>query len=191
MGCNKKLCGYSSILGGYSIDKCVDGIASADNSIDAGRNHDKAFDDNLLTTWVSAQEYNWLKYDFGVGVAHKFVRMTYIQSFDQDYCIQDYRIQGSNNNSDWDTLVDDRFINTHDKQIIDFANTIAYRYFRLFTDTSWQSGGAGTTISALEVEVMIRIPVEGKIRRIMLQLTPDVKNGGIAKTNMFNLAHNL
>ncbi|MBA7578354.1 hypothetical protein ES708_20216 [subsurface metagenome] len=37
----------------------------------------------------------------------------------------------------------------------------------------------------------LELPVENKIRRIMVQLLPAYKNGDIVKTNMFNLAHNL
>lgn len=37
----------------------------------------------------------------------------------------------------------------------------------------------------------LELPVENKIRRVMLQLLPGYKNGDIVKTNMYNLAYDL
>jgi hypothetical protein len=76
---------------------------------------------------------NWIKADFGVG-NEKIITKARIISEIQDHTtrLKDYKIQGSNNNSDWTDLATVVYPNERVWQYVNFVNTTAYRYYRLY-----------------------------------------------------------
>lgn len=76
----------------------------------------------------------WLKVDLGVGVSERVNQIKLYTSDNITYSPDDFIIQGSANDSDWTTLatVSNLGMSLNTWATIDFTNTSAYRYYRLF-----------------------------------------------------------
>jgi len=121
---------------GYGLNVLTGGTASAESS-HASFPPANAFDENTATDWVTADSVltSWLKYDLGVGQSHTLAKyvITFRNHPDTSQSPRDWTFQGSNNDSDWDTLdtqVDQTFTQAEEKSYT-FANSTAYRYYRL------------------------------------------------------------
>ena len=139
--------------GAFASVQCVDCLdvgptMTADNLptpyvVSADSVHDNnyayfAFDDNPDTYWHSTSGFpHWLKIDLGVA------NITAIQAFriqarDHSYvmCPQDFKFQGSVNDSDWDDLIDLTNQATPYRAFwgkwFTFSNSVEYRYYRLY-----------------------------------------------------------
>jgi len=115
------------------------GEASA--SSDSGSSYAgwKAFDDDDDTNWVSANEiveYVWIKYDFGSDNQKIICKYTIKESISHpERSPEDWLFQGSNNDSDWDTLdtiTGETNWSIGEKREFTFSNSTAYRYYRLY-----------------------------------------------------------
>jgi len=59
-------------------------------------------------------------------------------------------LQGSNNDSDWTDIYNGQHANTTDIETYTFSNSTAYRYYRIYITTQWESADTGI----VEVEMM-------------------------------------
>jgi hypothetical protein len=114
----------------YTTDLCTGGTATASEYGEGGE-PSYAFDDSELTDWYTDEPLTapcWLKYDF--GTAKTISRYTLIT--DPYGTPLEWTIEGSNDDSNWDTL-DSKTITEvlETRQTYDFTNTTAYRYYRI------------------------------------------------------------
>jgi len=109
----------------------------------------RAFDNNEGTGWLSADSAfpHWIKYDLGVTKKARKLRL-----LPQDIQLEDFTLEGSNDDSAWTQLVSDTASGVTEWQEWEFDNTAAYRYYRISV-TSNQSE-ADEMAGVLEVELM-------------------------------------
>ena len=115
-----------------------------------------AFDDDEATRWSSTQSSlpHWVKYDQGAGlerVARKFRMKPFKHDAESEQQLKAFKLQGSNNDSDWDDLVSDEAENTGEWQEWEFENLTAYRYYRVYVTTTWEQ--YPNTVSIWEIEL--------------------------------------
>lgn len=138
----------SSDAESYGADILNDGIASADSEWSASYEASEAFDNNDSSTrWTSESGVppHWIKYDLGVSVT-KIARQLRFKP--EAAYPRDFLFQGSNNDSDWDTLLSATAAESQTWQEWNFANSTAYRYYRIYITS--QSIGL---VSIWEIEV--------------------------------------
>jgi len=117
-----------------------------------------AFDDDDDTTrWSSTATAlpHWIKYDFGAGLTktvQKFRMKPFKHSAEEEQQLKAFKLQGSNNDSDWDDLVSDEAENTGVWQEWTFANATGYRYYRVYVTSTWEE--YPNTVSIWEIEMM-------------------------------------
>jgi hypothetical protein len=106
----------------------------------------------------------WWKLDFGSGNIYAVTKYTVLisdESGQEDRAPKDWTLQGSNNDSDWDTLdtqTTQVFAN-HEKKEYTFTNTTKYRYYKFdFTDNN---GDAWTAVQ--EIEFMYTLPTSSDV----------------------------
>lgn len=126
-----------------SSDICTGGTASADNATWSASN---CFDDSDSTYGGStnATTPHWLKYDLGSGVT-KTATSCKIKSYsgNNEYDLYDFKMQGSNNDSDWTDLktVTGETWTAGEVKTYTWSNTTAYRYYRIYiTKTGTRTG---------------------------------------------------
>jgi len=140
----------TSASGEYGSDILSGGTPSADLYYST-RTPDKACDNNLTTYW---QVYNqgvcphWWKYDLGEGVT-KVARRVTIKNH-AIAGINEFKVQGSNNDSDWDDLYTGNCNDNADVQTFNFTNTTAYRYYRIYITSSYTA----QNLAVYEFEIM-------------------------------------
>jgi hypothetical protein len=126
------------------LDIATGGTASASTIYGGGFEADKAFDkDNSGTRWNSdnAGYPQWIKYDLGSGneeivVSIRIYGVVYLGNA----AIRAFKVQGSNDNSNWDDLTTTQeYPQTDVYYDVAFTNTTAYRYYRLYLTSSWTS----------------------------------------------------
>ena len=111
---------------------------SASSEYSSGYIDDYAMDGNPTTMWssVSTTFPEWWKYDLGSG-NEKIVEYVYINSVQCNA----FKIQGSNNDSDWTDIYSDSHLNQGTASY-EFANSTAYRWYRILIESgsdSWAS----------------------------------------------------
>jgi len=123
-------------MANYTDDLCVGGTATA-SSENAGREAPLAFDDDTGTSWYTGDAFpKWLKYDFGAGIAHIIIRVRW--KGDGGGEINAFSIEGSNDDSAWDTLHSDNASQPDTTwQDFEFTNTTAYRYIRIYMTSGY------------------------------------------------------
>ena len=119
------------------------GTPTASTDAGAGSVASKALDEDEDTVWLSKNDVTgkvptapqWWKYDLGVGNSATFVKVD-IQSGSFGFYPppSDFKIQGSNNDSDWDDLKTVSGIpswGTSEWKTWSFSNSTAYRYLKI------------------------------------------------------------
>ncbi len=145
----------------FGTDLCTGGTASADSQYSGDFSADKAFDDNLTTTWSATETAypHWLKYDFGEGNEQVVNAYSIVARHDgyQTRTPNNWKFQGSNNDSDWtdlDEISDGAWGYSAQKAYFyDFSegeNTTAYRYYRLYC-TGSEAGGGWCQLNQMEM----------------------------------------
>ncbi|MBU0606030.1 MAG: discoidin domain-containing protein [Candidatus Omnitrophica bacterium] len=120
----------------------------------------QAFDNNAGTYWGTGGAANpyphWVKYDLGVGVAKIARRLTITPYSDvSGGCVGNFTLHGSNDNTNWTLLYTGTHANSGTIENYDFANTVAYRYYKITVSSAYASNGDATHNYALIVEAEI------------------------------------
>ena len=127
------------------LNICSGGTPSASTGTAAN-----AFDDSLVTEWQSSAEASWLKYDFGISDT-KEVKCMAIYCDGSNGSPEEFTIQGSHNDSDWDTLetiTGEYWLEAGWRQYL-LTTQSTYRYYRInITDTK---GDASAEILQVEM----------------------------------------
>ena len=126
----------------YGLDILNDGTPSADSEW-SGYPATKACDNNESTGWTSLGTAmpHWWKYDFGVGVTKKVRKLRLLSYFgtggDAGRYIKDFKLQGSNDDSDWTDIYTGQEVNEVGWHEYIFLNDIEYRYYRVYVTSTW------------------------------------------------------
>lgn len=138
----------------YTADLLAGGTPSADTDSGAGYEAAEACDNNAGTFWASdASAFpHWWKYDFGTGKVISRITMDLTGCHSAgNYYVKDFKVQGSNNDSDWDDLHTGEHTNAAAKETFSFSKSVSYRYYRIYITSSW----AGVNYAAIaEAEMM-------------------------------------
>lgn len=138
---------------GYGPDLITGGTPSADSEATDGTSYAafRACDNNEGTYWASgdgpAPYPHWWKYDFGSA---KVVTKLRIKAKDGD--LKGFILQGSPNDSTWYTVHSGQQAWDDNWQDYTFANTTAYRYYRIYSaGPNWPGHG---WMQIFEIEMM-------------------------------------
>jgi len=158
---------------GYGPNIVVNGTPLADSVHPYGFVTSMACDGLEQTRWASSGAMpHWWKYDLGSGVTKIVSKIRLLGSGipgDGDSgMFKDFIFQGSNDDSTWDDLYTGTQVNTPTWQEYTFANSTAYRYYRVYI-TSTYRGDASTAILG-EVQMMeyYAAPVSIEVKEIGL-----------------------
>lgn len=134
----------------YQADFLNGGVATADTTYDTYV-PSRAFDNNTGTGWLSADSAfpHWIKYDLGEGVSKKARKL---RLYPQDIQLEDFTLEGSNDNSSWTQFVSDTATGNTEWQEWEFSNSTAYRYYRITVTSSYSE--ADEMAGILEIELM-------------------------------------
>ena len=139
----------------FGTDFLSGGTATADSQWDVNYAASYAFDNNEATRWSSTNSAfpHWVKYDLGTAIT-KTARKLRLKSFGSGVNCQlkDFKLQGSNNDADWTDILTAVGSNTDAWQEWAFANSVAYRYYRIYVTSSYYTGG--NQVSIWEIELM-------------------------------------
>ena len=147
-----------TLTGNYGSDICSGGTPTTLNEYNSSYSADKAFDNNNTTYAHSSGVPDWwAKYDLGVGNG-KIVNKYSIRSRPDDtgsWAFKDWTLQGSNNDSDWDTLdtrTNEYFGVGYQRWFtLPTYNSTSYRYYRIYvTDTR----SPGSYVAVAEIEFL-------------------------------------
>jgi len=139
--------------GSYGTDFCTGGAASADSEYSAGWVASNAFDDNEATGWNSTNTAfpHWIKYDLGGGITKKARKLRFKSKSDTTRP-KDFKLQGSNNDSTWTDIISETAADNDNWQEWEFANSTAYRYYRIYITSNYAPGYYDVGI--MEIELM-------------------------------------
>ncbi|MFZ2882198.1 MAG: discoidin domain-containing protein, partial [Candidatus Moraniibacteriota bacterium] len=109
---------------------------------------DKAVDNSNVTSWYSNSTTNqWWKYDLGSGNEVAISKITILPHNDES--MKDFRFEGSNDDLNWDVLLNDSLPATTLIQTFEFINETPYRYYRVY---GINNQGGTTRIGFKEIE---------------------------------------
>jgi len=127
--------------GVYGSNFLTGGTATADTTLTTYV-ASRVVDGNTGTSWISTDSAfpHWWKYDLGAGVTKTARKLRLIVAADPDYVrFKDFTLQGSNNDSDWTTVYTGQFPDaTTGWYDFEFANSTAYRYYKINITSSWE-----------------------------------------------------
>ncbi len=109
----------------------------------------KSYDGTALTRWATPDGVTtgWWKYDLGAGNAKVLTLFDLLAvSSERPHA---FTVEGSNDNSSWDTLLSTNGANVATWQTFAVTNTTAYRYYRMSVSTVY----AGSVISVSELRL--------------------------------------
>ena len=117
------------------------GIASSDSkyAFSPNYNAEKAIDGNTGTWWNTDSRLpypHWWKYDLGISISKTVTRLRIIVNHGD---IKDFKLQGSNNDSSWTDLYTGVQADNNNWQEYTFANSTAYRYYRVVISSNYFS----------------------------------------------------
>lgn len=121
---------------------------------DAWRAFDGVKDDYGYISQQDAALPIWIKFDFGAGNSYTVTKYTIWCSPATASAPKDWTFQGSNNDSDWDTLdtvIGETGWSSYEDRSFTFSNSTAYRYYRL--NVSANNGGTGFVLYITEIEM--------------------------------------
>jgi len=159
----------------YSVDILTGGTATASTEAAPSYYDHYAVDDNDSTGWLSINSAEgkvpgtpqWWKYDLGEG-NEAIVSKIRIESNPYSYLYPptDFLIQGSNNDSDWDTLetvsgISSWAVSTWKEW--EFTNTTAYRYYRIYITDGLGTGEDQVGFAEIEALVCLDVLFIGSI----------------------------
>jgi len=160
----------------YGSDILIGGTATADN--EAGGAASNACDDNEATEWyriVDPLGSCWWKYDLGLGVT-KTVRKLRIKPSGGvgEVGVKDFKLQGSNNDSDWTDIYTGQHANDFNWEDYTFSNPSAYRYYKLVILSNWRTDGY---VQVYEIEMMglFNFTCEGSDYPVLSTTESDIK----------------
>lgn len=123
----------SSAAGGQ--DLTGSGTPTASGNYGPGYEADKAFDNNLNTSWASATGSgpDWLRYDFGSGQSKVITEYTFQLDANSYTRPTAWSFDGSADGSTWTSLhsLTGQSISSGTRYAYTFTNSTAYRYYRL------------------------------------------------------------
>lgn len=161
--------GYVFGGSGYSANLCTGGTATSSTAYApyyASYAFNGSADENGLPWMVNADTSlpAWIKYQF--PAAKKICKLRFCQPAVANHRIKNYTVEGSNDNSAWDSLFSGQAANGGGWQEQTFANATAYLYVRMNITGMW----AGW-IYMYELEMMEAAPND-------LKVTVDATGGG-------------
>ena len=124
----------------------------------------KALDKNTSSYWYiySQAVPHYLQYDFGVGVTKKITKYTILPFSGSQYFPVSFKLQGSNNGSDWSDLDTQTDLTTgwetDVRRVFTFSNSTSYRYYKLLISAVEAVGSPQVIIK--EFEMMEDLPVQ-------------------------------
>jgi len=123
-----------------SLDILTGGVASCD-SYESETNLPiyYANDDDYSTRWTSSGSPfpHWWKYDLGEGVTKIVTKLRLLPNYYSDTSLKNFKLQGSNNDSDWTDIYTGQHANNDSWEEYIFSNSTPYRYYRLFAIDGW------------------------------------------------------
>jgi hypothetical protein len=127
---------YYPTGGEYGSDILTGGTATASDYF-GSQTPNLAVDNNEATYWwTSLAPSQWWKYDLGAGVT-KTVTKLRMKSYSER--AKDFTLAGSNNDAAWTDIYTGQHTNDDNWQDFTFANTTAYRYYRITFSSVWSS----------------------------------------------------
>ena len=144
--------------GSYGSDFCNGGTASAD-SVYSGYPSALAFDNDEETFWASQNTAfpHWIKYDLGSGVTKTARKLRFKpRVIPGGSTVKDFKLQGSNNDSEWTDILTSAAANSETWQEWIFNNPTAYRYYRLYVTSDYNTNY--DYCEFFEIELMEWIP---------------------------------
>lgn len=113
----------------YTIDLCTDGSSFSDGDY-ADHGHALAFDDDTGTEWWSDTSAVPMYIGYQCSSAHAFVKLRIKAAANR--VPNAFKVQGSNNGSDYDDLKSDNMADNADWQEFTWTNTTKYSYVRIY-----------------------------------------------------------
>ncbi len=129
----------------YGSNVFVDGTPSVSSSYSNFYDASKGVDGDMSTRWSSGSNTlpEYFKYDLGPGLTKKINKISIWPYYDgQGGEIQDFTIQGSNNDSSYDIIYTGLIVTgSNNEQDFVFANSNAYRYYKMEITTNYRTDG--------------------------------------------------
>lgn len=129
----------------YSTNRCTGGTATASSYIGVGYEPAKAFDGTAIQ-WATQDPPSlpeWIKYDFGVGVAWMIAKIDFTHVV-AGYVVNAFTISGSNDDSSYTTLYSGNFTNVGSAtETITFTNLVRYRYIKVTINSVYGVSNTG------------------------------------------------
>ena len=140
-------------MGRYSTNILTGGTASADTVYQAFVAAN-AVDGNEATYWESTNTVfpHWWKYDLGAAVKKRaaILRMKCAVIM-AGIGVKNFKLQGSNNDSDWVDLLTSITANNANWQEWLFTPGAFYRYFRVYVTDDWEGSYNYCVINEIEI----------------------------------------
>jgi len=120
------------------------------NSTFAANTCDLTVDANTGTNWVTNNTLPavWT-YDFGIGNSETINEIE-LWTEDGNTSLDDFTIEGSNNNVDWDVLSTESKPEHSTNEVFPYENCTAYRWYRINATSNWRGGDNYTGFSEIE-----------------------------------------
>lgn len=120
------------------------GVASA-SSIYTGYYPYYAFDGNSSSLWHGTAIPAWVMYEFPTPV--RIVCCLFNPQYNNgNQYVKDYKIQGSNDNVTWTDLYSETLPNSAVDKTFSFANSTAYKYYRMYATSTYSGNAAVKTL---------------------------------------------
>jgi len=160
-------------------DQLTGGTPSQDDT-QVGHEAALACDDNDATyAQASGTDAWWWKYDFGAGNEKTLTELGFKSH--ASGAIGVFKLQGSNNDADWDDIISDTGANNDNWQYFSGTNTTAYRYYRIYVGTNYDGGAANRPVVC---EFMVGVPNTG-FTLVSNNYTADAEDPAEAKPFLF------